>query len=188
MKIAYLAWGSLKWNPENLPITSINSWIYSSLELPLEFSRISDNKKGRLTLVIDEKNGTYNKIWYAISTENNLDKAINKLKKREKTTINNIAYINLRNNKIRVNNTSRNIANNIINWMKKNKLDAVVWTDLKSNWEEIMKCPFTNQKAFNYFKNSTTGTKLLIVEYIFKASQLAKIKTSFSEFFIKKLQ
>ena len=59
MKIVYLAWGSLYWNADFLPI---NSWIYSSLQLPLEFSRISDGGKGRLTLVIDEKNGTPNNV------------------------------------------------------------------------------------------------------------------------------
>jgi hypothetical protein len=95
--IVYLAWGSLYWNPETLPI---NNWIRSELEIPLEFSRISDKGKGRLTLVIDKKNGKMNKIWYGKSYENDMNKAINKLKKREKTTIENIAYMNFKNGNI----------------------------------------------------------------------------------------
>ena len=58
LKIVYLGWGSLIWDYSNLPI---NSWKQSELELPLEFSRISDYGHGRMTLVIDQ-NGTMNKV------------------------------------------------------------------------------------------------------------------------------
>ena len=53
--IIYLGWGSLLWDHSNLKLKS--PWIPSSIKLPLEFSRISDKGAGRLTLVIDKKNG-----------------------------------------------------------------------------------------------------------------------------------
>ena len=88
--IVYLAWGSLYWNPDTLPI---EHWVHSSLELPLEFSRISDQGKGRLTLVIDTINGQNNKVWYAPSKLSNVNQAINALKDRERTIIKNIAFV-----------------------------------------------------------------------------------------------
>jgi len=187
MKIAYLAWGSLKWNPEDLLIKSENSWIYSNLKLPLEFSRISDQGKGRLTLVIDEENGTLNNVWYAHSTTNNVNNAINSLKKREKTTLNNIAYINLKSNKSRIINTPKDIVLNIIEWMKKNNIDVVIWTDLKSNWENIMHTKYNNNKAYDYFKKSVLETRLKQLEYIYKANHISMIRTSFSDYFFTQL-
>ncbi|HOW68396.1 MAG TPA: hypothetical protein P5055_13320 [Candidatus Paceibacterota bacterium] len=53
MSIAILGWGSLIWNPRDLPITG--DWQGDGPVLPIEFTRISDN--GRLTLVIDERHG-----------------------------------------------------------------------------------------------------------------------------------
>ena len=96
--IVYLAWGSLYWSPESLPI---KYWRPTNLQFPLEFSRISDKGKGRLTLVIDEDNGTNNKIWYSETDFKNADQAINALKKRENTIAKNIAYINLKSKKER---------------------------------------------------------------------------------------
>ena len=58
MKIAYLAWGSLLWDNDGLDLET--KWKKTNIQLPLNFSRISDNKKGRLTLVIDKINGFCN--------------------------------------------------------------------------------------------------------------------------------
>ncbi len=61
MKIAYLGWGSLIWDPGMLPISG--DWKPGGPVLPIEFSRISDN--GRLTLVIDDVNGVPIETLYA---------------------------------------------------------------------------------------------------------------------------
>jgi hypothetical protein len=182
--IVYLAWGSLFWSPEDLPI---NNWIYSDLKLPLEYSRISDQGKGRLTLVIDNKNGTNNRIWYAKVNINNIDNAISRLKKREKTTLENIAYINLKNNKKRIKNTPDNVAKNIEKWAKINNIDAIIWTDLKSNWEEIMHTKYTLKKAYKYFNQSDLQIRLKILEYIYYAKNFTHINTKFSQYFFEQL-
>ena len=111
MKIVYLAWGSLLWDPADLPITT---WKLSTLQLPLEFSRISDKAKGRLTLVIDSKHGTNNYVWCSISHKRNINNAIMKLREREKTVIKNIAYINLKNGKERTFNTASGVTKRMI--------------------------------------------------------------------------
>ncbi len=182
--IVYLAWGSLYWNPDFLPI---NHWIYSILELPLEFSRISDQGKGRLTLVIDNVNGSYNKVWYALAQTKDINKAINILKEREKTTIKNIAYINLKNKRQRVTNTPENVVEKIKIWAQYNKIDGVIWTDLKSNWKEIMYDQYSIDRAYKYFEESELEVRLKILEYIYKAKNLTLINTKFSKYFFDKL-
>ena len=146
--IVYLAWGSLYWNPDNLPIVY---WKPTDMEFPLEFSRVSDKGKGRLTLVIDEKNGSKNKIWYSETHLKNVDQAINALKKREKTVVKNIAYINLKSKKERVSNTPKYLVEMIKKWAIENNITTVIWTDLASNWEDIMKMKYTPQAAYQYF-------------------------------------
>jgi len=59
MKIAILGWGSLLWEPS----AEFEKWIElpwknDGPKLKIEFSRISGSRKGALTLVIDEVNGT----------------------------------------------------------------------------------------------------------------------------------
>ncbi len=49
-KIGIIGWGSLIWDPRGLPIKC--KWHKNGPELPIEFSRISQD--GRLTLVIDK--------------------------------------------------------------------------------------------------------------------------------------
>ena len=182
--IVYLAWGSLYWNPEFLPI---EHWVHSTLKLPLEFSRISDQGKGRLTLVIDTKNGVDNKVWYANAHVKDMNKAINMLKRREKTTLQNIAYINLKNGRQRYVNTPNEILERIKSWAKDNKLDGVVWTDLKSNWKDITKTDYTVERAYKYFEDSDLSIRLKILEYVYKAKNLTKIDTKFSKYFFDKL-
>ncbi len=182
--IVYLAWGSLYWSPDTLPI---KNWVYSTLELPLEFSRISDQGKGRLTLVIDGKNGILNNVWYAHAQVKDVNKAINELRQREKTTVSNIAYINLKENRKRITNTPPEVVKMIEDWAKGKKIDAVVWTDLKSNWKEIMHNDYTVERAYQYFENSDLPVRLKILEYVYKAKNLTRINTNFSKFFFSKL-
>lgn len=182
--IVYLAWGSLYWNPDTLPI---EHWVHSSLELPLEFSRISDQGKGRLTLVIDTINGQDNKVWYAPSKLSNVNQAINALKDRERTIIKNIAYINLKANKRRVNHTPPELVEIIKKWAKDQQVDTVIWTDLQSNWKELMHDDYTVERAYQYFEKSDLDVRLKILEYIYKAKNLTKIHTPFSKYFFERL-
>ena len=180
--IVYLAWGSLYWN-----FDYITHWFKSNLYLPLEFSRISDQGRGRLTLVIDDKHGVNNKIWYGHVKTNNADEAIKILRQREKTTISNIAYINLKNNKKRYNNTPKHVVDRIEKWARDNKIDVVIWTDLKSNWKDIMKTEYSPARAYQYFLQSSLDVRLEILEYVYKAKNLAGINTNFSHYFFEKL-
>jgi hypothetical protein len=184
-KIVYLGWGSLLWDDIDLPITG--KWKKTNFKLPVEYSRISDNGKGRLTLVLDENNGTENMIWY-IESRANLNLTINKLKNREKTLKKNIAYINLKQGKIRSTHLSNENINKIKKWAIKLKIDAIVWTDLQSNWDTIKNIPYSKENAFEYYISFKPKSKIRykIYNYIKCSSEVGKITTDFSIFFLIK--
>lgn len=187
MKIAYLAWGSLLWNDKKLKI--INGWEKTNIKLPLNFSRISDKGKGRLTLVIDPHTGFLNPIYYGETKLNDLNKAINKLKEREKTTINFIGYINIKDGNFRSNLLSKNELNKIKSFGKNNKLDALIWTDLPPNFKEITGKKFSNEEALKYIDEQRSNPKSYnkILEYIFLSKIYGKINTNLSKIVINKL-
>lgn len=81
MKIVFLGWGSLIWNPNGLPV--IGDWQRGGPVLPIEFSRVSSD--GRLTLVIDEANGAEVATRYVVSARDKVSNAVEDLRKREGT-------------------------------------------------------------------------------------------------------
>ena len=180
MKIAYFAWGSLLWNSDELELRT--PWKKTNIKLPLNFSRISDNGKGRLTLVIDNKNGILNPIYYAISKTDNLNIAIQNLKIREKTIKKYIGYINLKNDSSRF---SDRLSKNDIQIFKtfslKHKIDAIVWTDLFPNFKD-----FSTENALKYIdkhkKDITLYNKM--IEYIFLCYIHGNIRTPITKRFI----
>ena len=185
MKIVYIAWGSLIWEYEQL---KVKEWIQTNLELPVEFSRVSDDGKGRLTLVIDSEYGTKNYVWSGFSKHSDLNKAIQSLKKRERTKISWIGFINKKTGKKRGKNIPNDLLEKINDWLNESNYDAVIWTDIPSNWKEVMKTDFTKENAYGYFINSNIQTRYMILEYIHKATTISKIQTKFSLYFLDKLE
>jgi len=174
MRIAILAWGSLIWDPRGLPISG--EWKCGGPMLPIEFSRITKNGKRAkcLTLVIDEGRGANVPTRFALSTRTNLDTAIADLRIAEGIEPehkNRIGYVNL------VRNTEREYArkqhphacDTIKTWAAEKGFDAVVWTALPSNFEEVDKHPFSVEAAIDYLKNLTEPDKSRALEYLQKA-------------------
>ena len=77
MKIACLGWGSLIWDPRDLPA---QEWQNDGPRLPIEFSRVS--KDGRVTLVVDVAGRSVPTLWTLLATEN-LESGIAQLAARE---------------------------------------------------------------------------------------------------------
>ena len=180
MKILYLAWGSLLWNNIGLNLTS--KWKKSDVKLPLNFTRISDNGKGRLTLVIDYKNGILNNIWYAETEINNLNEAINVLKKREGTNKINIGYINFEKNKSRLGDLENKDKELLVKTFSQ-KYDAIIWVNLQPNWEEIKKTKYNINSALSYL-TSIKENKFLYsksLEYIMFSKIFGHITTPLTE-------
>jgi len=181
MKIYYLAWGSLLWDNALLELDA--PWRQTRLQLPLNFSRISDNGKGRVTLVIDNENGVLNPVYIAPTKINNLNEAINALKTREKTIPNLIGYVNLKNNSHRSNLLNENQINAIKKLAQKENADAIVWTDIPPNFPKVFGKNFSTEIAYKYILSQKNNTKLYnkILEYIFLSTIYGKIKTPLSK-------
>lgn len=187
MKIAFLAWGSLIWDFTNLKLKS--KWTDSKIKLPLNFSRISDKGKGRLTLVIDNDTGKENKVFVAKTKYTNLNKAINAIKVREKTKKSNIGYVNLVDDTFRTKLLNKKQIDDVFNLAKKKSLDAIIWTDIPPNFQKLTKKPINTLNAIKYIESKKDKKKMYIkiIKYIFLCKIYGKINTPISNTIIKKL-
>ncbi|NDD91347.1 hypothetical protein EBZ37_04610 [bacterium] len=161
MKIAILGWGSLIWDQRDLLTQGV--WQKGGPVLPIEFSRISSD--GRLTLVIDEKNGVPVQTRFAQSGSETLNQAIEDLRKREGTSKSMIGVV------------SRTIVNakagsdSIKAWDVEHKWDGVIWTGLPSNFEDIKNVPFTIENGLTYLRSLAGEKKAKAREYIDRAPE-----------------
>jgi hypothetical protein len=122
MNIACLAWGSLVWNPKNLPIQ--RRWFDDGPFAPVEFTRQSDN--GRITLVLDEQAEPVRLLW-ARMTLSDVRKAMEALKEREGITAEN--WEPLIGNWRSGDRAPRNIAS-LPAWAMAHGVEAAIWTAL----------------------------------------------------------
>lgn len=122
LRIACLAWGSLVWDPRELPVRRV--WFNDGPFAPIEFSRQSDD--GRITLVIDEKAEPIRLLWaHMISTS--VEDAQKALREREgiaaKDWFSRIGCWKTGDS------PPRDIPE-LPQWAEAQRLDAVVWTRL----------------------------------------------------------
>jgi len=165
MKVAILGWGSLIWDKRDLPI--VGDWQEGGPVLRIEFSRISSD--GRLTLVIDERNGVEAKTLYARAESGDLNGAIASLRKRENNPPKErIGFVNLVGNSVREWSRAHHpiACGHIKEWAQKHNWGAVIWTGLISNFAEKFGEPFSAPAAFRYFNGLTGETKARATEYV----------------------
>ena len=161
MKIAILGWGSLTWDQRELP--TLGEWKKGGPVLPIEFSRISSD--GRLTLVIDEKNGVPVKTRFAQSGSETLNQAIEDLRKREGTSKSMIGVAS------KTINNAKAGSDSIKAWDAEHKWDGVIWTGLPSNFEEINNVPFTIENGLTYLSGLSGEKRVKAREYIERAPE-----------------
>jgi hypothetical protein len=161
MKIAFLGWGSLIWDQREL--STQGEWQKGGPVLSIEFSRISGD--GRLTLVIDEQNGVPVQTRYAQSASDRLDQAIEDLRKREGTSKSMIGVVS------QTINIAKSGFETIKAWAVDNKWDAVIWTGLPSNFEDIKHVPFTVENGLTYLSGLVGEERAKAREYIERAPQ-----------------
>ena len=161
MKIAILGWGSLIWDQRDLPTLGV--WQKGGPVLPIEFSRISSD--GRLTLVIDEKNGVPVKTRYVESGSGTLGQAIEDLRKREGTSKSMIGVAS------KTINNAKAGSDTIKDWAVDNKWDGVIWTVLPSNFQDIKNVPFTVENGLTYLKGLSSEKRAKAWEYIERAPE-----------------
>lgn len=158
MQIAFLAWGSLVWDANGLPITG--SWHPDGPQLPIELARVSGD--GRLTFVLHAKVPPVTTYW-ALSTTTTVTEARERLRVRERTSNRFIGSV-----PGSIEDTSE-IAQTIDKWRKRHGLDAVVWTDLPANFTEHYGQPLTPENAITYLLNLPAEQRRRAEKYIRKA-------------------
>jgi hypothetical protein len=150
VRIAVLGWGSLIWNPRELRLAS--HWQPDGPFLPIEFARISATGPPRLTLAIRQDADKVRTLW-AQSAHDKLDGAMENLATRENTTSEKIGYVRRGDQPLESRSrltsiigahlkatpeapTTGDLLQHIDWWRSEHQVDAVIWTDLPSNFEE----------------------------------------------------
>ena len=175
MKTAILGWGSLIWQPKDLAFDKEFGWKEDGPTLPIEFARIS--KDGRLTLVITE-NGTKVPVLYALSDYQSVEEAVLNLAVREGSGRGSIGSYDKTKNEF-----SHDVffKQNILDWIKNTEFDAVIWTNIRENWDiknekgEIIR-NINPDKRIEYLKELERNTSVLAEEYIRKTPKQIKTK------------
>lgn len=150
LRIVFLGWGSLIWDPRELPV--VGDWQSGGPVLPIEFSRVSSGN--RLTLVIDPDNGAPVPTQFVQSPRLKLSDAISDLQQREgMPSSKRIGFVD------RSTGTQSArvdaIATTIEEWAGARGIDAVVWTDLPPNFEERLGKKFSIETAASHVRGLT---------------------------------
>ena len=163
MRIVILGWGSLIWDPRDLPREG--TWQLNGPLLPIEFSRVSND--GRLTLAIDEKHGETVSSRYVLSPRTDVEDATNDLRLREGTTARNIGFVLSADDSFRC--RAESVKDLIRNWGRQSGFDAVVWTDLAPNFEEETGKAFSIDAAESYLRQMPKSAADRAKKYIANA-------------------
>lgn len=165
MKIGIIAWGSLVYDWGALKIEN-DKWFNDGPELPIEFARISKNK--RLTLVIYP---AFDKVkaHYSISTLSSISDAIKNLAEREGTDIKNIGSIDFKTGELKSNKMESELKKILSIWNISKNLDAVIWTDLNENFMTKLKQQFSLEASVKYLDSLSDGDFILAKKYIINA-------------------
>ncbi|MCX5675409.1 MAG: hypothetical protein NTX87_10425 [Planctomycetota bacterium] len=171
-KIAILGWGSLLWEGGEEFDRWREPWQYDGPSLKLEFSRVSDSRLGALTLVIDPKHGSPTTVRWCLSKRQDPDDAVCDLRCREGTTLAKIGRILLGSSRNQFRDQESHEA--IAAWAKTKNLDGIIWTDLRSNFQEKVKQTFSVQAAVSYVKALPAEARAKAAEYVWRAPDVVQ--------------
>ncbi len=146
MEIALLGWGSLTWDPGELRTNG--TWYTDGPLLPVEFARVTRDE--RLTLVLYPDTEPVRVLWSRSSCAS-LDEAAEDLAARVGTSADNIGYVSFFSSVFRCN-TVLEALGPIHNWGNSRNLDAVIWTDLPPNFEDLTRMLFTPDNVITYLR------------------------------------
>jgi hypothetical protein len=171
MTIACLGWGSLIWNPRNLPLQS--HWHKDGPSLPVEFARKSAD--GRITLVIAPDSKVLRVLWAALDVST-VDEARQTLADREGIRPENMGrYMGAWSSD---RSSGHPEVATIGEWAIASGISGAVWTALPPKFSEVVGKPSWNQ-VIRYLAQLTGDTKRLAEEYVRRAP--SQIRTPYRE-------
>jgi len=146
MQIAILGWGSLYWNLGAL--ATDGNWQSDGPWLPIEFARLSSQH--RLTLVLFANAGLIRTYWIK-SARTELNAACENLGQRESCKQADIGFLT-QNGASHIH-PLPGLEQRIREWLVgKPHLEAVIWTDLRSNFRKRRNREFSTQDALDYLQ------------------------------------
>jgi len=177
MLIGCLGWGSLVWDPRELPVHG--QWFVDGPFLPIEFARQSQD--GRLTLVIVPKSSRVRSLW-TVSAAPTLAEAREALRKREGVAESNfdehiVAWS--------AGNETESNAPEIGAWARRVGLDAVVWTALPPKFQQEDNRIPTVDEAVSYLRDLPHEKRRSAEEYVRRAP--CQVDTPYRRRFEKEL-
>lgn len=168
-----VGWGSLIWDPRQLPLGS--RWRPDGPELPVEFARVSGD--GRLTLVLREGVGAVRTLW-AITSCTALDEARDHLARRERTDAARIGSLDSHGH-CQVESLDpihRASLPQLASWVAERDLEGVIWTGLPSNFEEQTGDSLGVDAAVRYLAQLSGETRHPAEQYVRRAP--AQVRTT----------
>lgn len=172
MTIVVLGWGSLCWDPRELPIRG--GWHTDGPLLPVEFARVSKDR--RLTLVLRKRAKRIQVLWTEMNTAT-IDEAIDGLRMREETpNRNDVGWVDLHNSRNNNCKAFRTALNVITKWARQKHFDAVVWTDLPTNFRKKTKKRFNEDNVITYLQNLDSIASKKAEQYVRKAPRQISTK------------
>lgn len=166
-RMAILGCGSLCWETRPRFDSQHGHWSENGPTLKLEFSRISSSRGGALTLAIDPLHGEPNRIAFTLSRRANLDVVITDLREREGTTPANIGFLAPATGRHR--SRYRATIDWVRPWAVQEDVDAVIWTDLPSNFTNQTGTRFSVRAAIEYLERLEPDSKEIAFTYIRRA-------------------
>jgi hypothetical protein len=168
LRIAILGWGSLIWDPRELPREG--TWQTDGPVLPIEFSRVSLDC--RLTLVLDDDNGEPVPTRYVPSPRADINDAIRDLKEREATRTKRIGYVDLV-RQVDSHTLPKQVAihGRVAEWARARGFSAVVWTALPANFQNETGRPFSVRNAYDYLAALPRSARDRALKYIDNAPE-----------------
>ena len=137
-----IGYGSLIWDLDDLAPHVEGQWtLYGGPWLPLEFSLVSAKRRRGLALVIDYEHGQSCPSCIIRSNRNTIGKVVQDLASRERTSDQNIGFIDRNSGAARSRSVSTLSA--IRNWLSDTDYSGAVWTDGASNFESVLGVEFS---------------------------------------------
>ena len=157
MIVACLGWGSLVWDPRELPIQS--QWFDDGPFVPVEFARKSSD--GRITLVLESSALPIRSLWVVMDC-GELQAAREALRKREgpQLHISNIGAWNR-------GEPAPPLIPHLQDWAVSHGVQSVIWTNLPPQFDDIG-MP-SEEQVINYLSGLTGRTRDNAEQYIRRA-------------------
>jgi hypothetical protein len=156
--IACLGWGSLVWDPRDLPVQ--RQWFTDGPFVQVEFLRQS--RDGRMTLVLDPSASPVRSLW-AVMNMTVLDEAGEALRKREDIPESNAAK------HIRAwskGGIGPGLVLDLPQWAESRGINSVVWTALPPKFDDKNRRVPTVQEVVSYLSGLTGRTRDNAEQYI----------------------